>query len=305
MDSPPPFRSRDFHDLASYVAHVQASRDELRVEEGLRQAHPDGSFKVRGYCWLEGAQVELEVDYLYSADTTPRQPNWRERLVCPRCRLNNRQRATMHLAGELGLRKDARVYVTERVTPLYSALSARYANLVGSEFLGDDARPGSTNLRGVRHEDLTRLSFREASFDAVLTFDVLEHVPDFRRAIAECFRVLAPGGALLLSVPFLDHEQHTRIRAERDGNGALVHRHPPQYHGDPVTGQGVLCFQEFGWDLLDLLREAGFEEACAIGYRSVEYGYLGGWPLMFRARKPGIPLIKSMFWQALTRILRP
>ena len=32
-------------------------------------------------------------------------------------------------------------------------------------------------------------------------FDVLEHVPDDRRALEEAFRVLKPGGYLLLSTP--------------------------------------------------------------------------------------------------------
>lgn len=49
--------------------------------------------------------------------------------------------------------------------------------------------------------DATRLPFGDASFDAVTLFDVIEHVPDDRGAIVEAWRVLRPGGALLLSTP--------------------------------------------------------------------------------------------------------
>jgi SAM-dependent methyltransferase len=47
------------------------------------------------------------------------------------------------------------------------------------------------------------LPFAAASFDAVLLADVLEHVAEPDALVGELGRVLAPGGALILSVPFL------------------------------------------------------------------------------------------------------
>ncbi len=49
--------------------------------------------------------------------------------------------------------------------------------------------------------DATNLPFENESFDAVTMFDLLEHVPDDGRAIEEAFRVLRPGGYLLVSTP--------------------------------------------------------------------------------------------------------
>ncbi len=46
------------------------------------------------------------------------------------------------------------------------------------------------------------LPFADASFDTVLSIEVLEHVPDPDRMLAEVRRVLRPGGALLVTVPF-------------------------------------------------------------------------------------------------------
>ena len=67
---------------------------------------------------------------------------------------------------------------------------------MGSEFLRDGTRPGELNAVGVRHEDVTRLTFPDMSFDHIGTFDVLEHVPDYRLALKNLFRCLRPGGML-------------------------------------------------------------------------------------------------------------
>ena len=49
--------------------------------------------------------------------------------------------------------------------------------------------------------NFTALPYRDASFDSVLVFDVLEHLPDPRAGIRELWRVLAPGGLLHALVP--------------------------------------------------------------------------------------------------------
>ncbi|MFL6581840.1 MAG: class I SAM-dependent methyltransferase [Burkholderiales bacterium] len=46
-----------------------------------------------------------------------------------------------------------------------------------------------------------RLPFDDASVDAVLSFDVMEHVQDVARALKQCERVLKPGGLLFLVFP--------------------------------------------------------------------------------------------------------
>ena len=49
--------------------------------------------------------------------------------------------------------------------------------------------------------DATDLPFESQSFDAVTMFDVLEHIPDHKKAVSEALRVLRAGGFLLLSTP--------------------------------------------------------------------------------------------------------
>ena len=56
-------------------------------------------------------------------------------------------------------------------------------------------------VTGVLRGDATRLPFVAASFDAVITSEVLEHIPDDTGALAEMIRVLRPGGTFAATVP--------------------------------------------------------------------------------------------------------
>lgn len=54
---------------------------------------------------------------------------------------------------------------------------------------------------GLNVADILRLPYRDDAFDAVICSEVLEHIPDHRRAVREVMRVLKPGGDLVVSVP--------------------------------------------------------------------------------------------------------
>jgi len=58
-------------------------------------------------------------------------------------------------------------------------------------------------------EDLTKLSFKDNSFDAILCYHVLEHIEDDKKAILELFRVLKPGGWAILQTPIDGDREHT------------------------------------------------------------------------------------------------
>ena len=174
--------------------------------------------------------------------------------------------------------------------PAYQAIKHRYANTVGSEYLGADHVAGEEVFQAslgiaVRHEDLTGLSFDSHSFDVVITQDVFEHIPDFQRALSECARILKPGGRLLFTIPFFPMQAETGIRAQLDAEGKIIHHLPPELHGDPVTGAGILCFQNFGWSLLNALKVAGFQDCIAHHYWGPWSGHMGGHFFVFS----GIP----------------
>jgi len=85
----------------------------------------------------------------------------------------------------------------------------------------------SAALRFVRREefpnttqaDIRDLAFRDGSFDVVLSFDVLVHVPrgGETRCITEFFRVMAPGGVLVLRAAAFDalRNRHSRFIDEK------------------------------------------------------------------------------------------
>ena len=50
--------------------------------------------------------------------------------------------------------------------------------------------------------EASRLPFRDGTIDAVLLTEVIEHLPDAERALAEVSRVLKPSGMLIISWPF-------------------------------------------------------------------------------------------------------
>lgn len=63
-----------------------------------------------------------------------------------------------------------------------------------------DTDPRGLSRGGVCASAL-ELPFRDATFDLVSAFDVVEHIEDEDQGLAELARVLAPGGHLLLAVP--------------------------------------------------------------------------------------------------------
>jgi SAM-dependent methyltransferase len=81
----------------------------------------------------------------------------------------------------------------------YGCAEAPYRGLLGAgvEYVGADL-PGNPRASILIEPD-GRLPSEDASFDAVLSTQVLEHVEDPALYLAESFRVLRPGGLLLLS----------------------------------------------------------------------------------------------------------
>ena len=275
---------------AEYRAYVASVTDQHQKREQieLELITNDHELWMEGFCYVckEKANFRTNFQHASVGRDGQRIPNWREQLICEKCGLNNRLRASLQIFEERcqPLPTDA-IYVTEQLTPLYAWISRTYPNVIGSEYLGNDVARGAMNGHNIRNEDLTKLSFLDAQFDQILSFDVLEHVPDYQAALRECFRCLKPGGNLLFGVPFVRSSEKNIVRAKVSSNGEVVHLLEPEYHGDPLSPAGVLCFYHFGWELLDQLRAIGFTNIRAYLYWSKELGYLGGEQIIFRACK--------------------
>jgi hypothetical protein len=234
---------------------------------------------LEAYCSFCDRKTKMRVDFLHAGKSSDGKlvPNFRERLVCQECDLNNRLRATYHFLKSYVKLQDKDVYATEEVTPFYNLLKSKAKSLTGSEYL-HDKKAGKVFIprfgKEINNEDLTKLSFKNDQFDVAVSLEVLEHIPDYKKALREIFRVLRRDSVFILSAPFVVSSQRNIIRAELR-NGAINHILPAEYHGDPVDSNGCLCFYHFGWEILDDLREAGFSDACVYSYQSADFGYLG------------------------------
>lgn len=60
----------------------------------------------------------------------------------------------------------------------------------------------------MRRMDITAIDLPDRSRTLVWCSHVLEHVPDDRRALSEVFRVLEPGGTLVIQVPIRDEKTY-------------------------------------------------------------------------------------------------
>jgi SAM-dependent methyltransferase len=272
-DLPPPFlRAAQIDEVLDFFSGYSEDLDPF-----LQQGGP-----LPGRCYVCDADVVFEVDRPDGGSPV----NWRETMRCPRCGMINRWRACLHLFDAVcSPDEHHRIYLTEALSPLFNRLEADYPRLTASEY-----RPGLergeafvVGHRSVRCEDVTRLTFANRHFDSILCFDVLEHVPDYQPALAEFHRVLERGGHLLLTVPF-SFRKETVIRARMLDDGTVEHLLEPCYHGDPLSEEGVLAFYDFGTELLEELRQAGFRETWLVCWRSNDWGYPGP-GVAFVARK--------------------
>jgi SAM-dependent methyltransferase len=195
----------------------------------------------------------------------------RETLSCKSCGSTNRQRNLAHALISVlhrqfacggtaldGLSCGARkveIWDTDAFGPIGARVGS-VASVTWSKYLpqlpfGVETEPGVYNI------DLQQVSFPSNRFDVILTSDVMEHVRDDRRAHAEIFRCLRPGGTYLFTVPYAENCAQT-LRLVDTSSTEDVFLEPPHYHGDPISGK-ILAYRIYGRDLIERLVETGFE----------------------------------------------
>ncbi len=301
------FINKQFFRYDEFVAFRESSAELLQCVHQFEASLMIGEiFHLRGMCNVCARQVLFHIDYEYALETPSgaKWPNFRERVICPYCELNTRMRLVV---AEMLSRSSTRsaIYLTEALTPLFRIMKAKRPNALGSEFLRDGTPNGKSNKDGVRREDVTALTFPDRSFDVVGTFDVLEHVPDYRAAQRELYRIIKPGGSLVLTVPIDCGNRDSVKRAEISPTGDVVHLLPPEIHGDPLdTAGGVLAFYNFGWDFMDGLSEAGFSNVAVSVCWSPAGGIIGGLQPMILAEKPRAGFRFPQFMRRSTAIPR-
>jgi SAM-dependent methyltransferase len=161
---------------------------------------------------------------------------------CPRCDAKARHRRIW-----LYLRRHTDLWSGRHrlleIAPVW-ALARRFRGMANIQYTGVDIRAAGPYVTVVG--DVAALPLDDDSMDVVLCIHVLEHVARDRQAIAELYRVLAPGGWALVSVP--------------------LRLNQPTYEDFTVTepSDRLRLFGEedhvrfYGLDLRDRLEAAGF-----------------------------------------------
>ena len=280
------------------------ARNRKEFSKGLEQAELKSSkenekrlisdgLPITRFCLCCNKSTTMAVDFqsCYWSANGQLIPNWRERLVCQECKMNNRQRLIAKLVQQhLSKVNCSRIYLMEQVTPIFKWVTKTLFSdleIIGSEYLGFEYKGGEV-VDDIRHEDVMALSFDDASIDLVVSNDVLEHVPNTYSALRECARVLSASGVLLATIPFHISKNKSVNRAEIK-NDEVNYLLPAQYHGNPLSADGSLVFHDFGWDFMDMFAEAGFNSAACEIYADDKFGHWGNWDspgqIIFRATK--------------------
>ena len=134
-----------------------------------------------------------------------------------------------------------------------AALSTRFEEVHGVD--EDDEMLAEAAGRGLktRHVDLNvePLPYDEATFDAALCLELIEHLVDPRPLLREIARVLRPGGRVYLSTPNIRFAGYLR-QLVAGGRFPLTSDDPDGFQG------GHIHFFTFD-DVARLLREAHFD----------------------------------------------
>jgi len=113
----------------------------------------------------------------------------------------------------------------------------------------------------VRQGDLEHIDFEDRSFDLALLNEVLEHVPDDLGALREVFRVLKPGGTVVIFSPNRLFPFETHGIALKRPALSLPPSTPLVPYVPMFIGRRVFRFRArnyFPWEMSRLIQTAGF-----------------------------------------------
>lgn len=132
---------------------------------------------------------------------------------------------------------------------------ASYLGELGASIVGVDINAEAVSEARKRYPDISfltmdcaRLTFEDASFDGVVAFEMIEHIPDYTACLGEIWRVLRSGGLLILSTPNVSENRkgsscnpyHCHELSKEDLQKALLGEsfHSCEFHGQGLSAKG-------------------------------------------------------------------
>lgn len=132
--------------------------------------------------------------------------------------------------------------------------------------------------------DAQNISLPDNSFDIIVSCECLEHIPVPQKMVSEIFRLLKPGGMVVLTT-------------ENYFNAYAYHRLYLQMRGRPFdSGSGVQPLENFFffWQVSNMFRKAGFRDTKTVSGEYVMLLLPGTDPKTFTIDEVKNPLMKKI-----------
>jgi SAM-dependent methyltransferase len=173
----------------------------------------------------------------------------RDHYLCSKCGSLPRERALMSIIGTYF--PNWRNLTIHESSPCNRGasklLSQQCLDYIPSQFFQDHALGSSVG--GIRCENLESLTFTDESIDLHISQDVLEHVFHPSKVFSEIARTLKPGGAHIFTVPMVNKNNRSALRARISEDGQISYIETPNYHGNPISNEGSLVTVDWGFDI--------------------------------------------------------
>lgn len=203
-------------------------------------------FENKGYCPCCGRKVSFIATNSW----------YRDYYICSNCQCIPRERAIMHITEMLYPNwRDLSIHES---SPSTRGASVRFA----SECLGYTAtqyfvgEEHGAIVNGTRNENLEKQTFKDDSFDLVITQDVMEHLFSPEKAFSEICRTLKPGGAHIFTTPLLMGRNPSKKQAKLSEANEIIYLVEPCFHGNPIDEKGSLEVYRWGYDIVQTIYQA-------------------------------------------------
>jgi len=169
---------------------------------------------------------------------------------CPFCGATDRERHLFMFMDKMGI-WDLLNKRTLHISP-ERRLYNKIIELKPTKYTTGDIDPDRYSFcKGIEKIDLTNIQFESSSFDVVIANHVLEHIPDYKKAILEIFRVLDYDGFAILQTPYSEIIKRNFEDPNISSNATLREK----FYGE------IDHYRIFGQQL--------YEELVSIGFKSV------------------------------------
>lgn len=174
-----------------------------------------------------------------------------------------------------GLAKNDRLKIlgTEALSKTARLLRHRFLMYLGTVHAPDSAQ--REELFPIPHCDLADMQYLDESFDAFISAGGFIETPVCLGAMREIFRVLKPGGFIVVSVPFAPERDGGDEPASSENDDALPPQEGARSTRPEVSGSAVPR-EGGGWELLSELEAIGFTEPHFAFRASAKHGITGG-----------------------------